>query len=166
MIGGESEAFTATEPIWKDIAQAGGYVLAGPSGSGHFTKMVHNAIEYGMLQAYAEGMDLLKVAPLAGPIDLKGATSVWQQGSIIRSFIGGLVAEAIANEELVTTSSTSIAHTGEGLWAVQEGLQQGLSQPVFTAALQVRMASKAGLPLLGNKVISAVRYLFGGHAKN
>jgi 6-phosphogluconate dehydrogenase len=165
MIGGPKEAYMHCEPLWKAIATDKGYVHAGPCGSGHFTKMVHNAIEYGMLQAYAEGIELLAAAQLEAPVDIAGVTAVWQQGSIIRSFIGGLVAEAAGDDELIRTASMSVDHTGEGLWAVQEGLRLGLSQPVTTAALQVRLASSINQSKLGNRLISAVRFLFGGHAR-
>ena len=116
-----------------------------------------------MLQAYAEGVELLAAAQLEAPVDIAGVASVWQQGSIIRSFIGELVAQATGSDELVRTANPHIAHTGEGLWAVQEGLRLGLSQPVTTAALQVRLASSEGQTRVGNRLISAVRFLFGGH---
>ena len=163
MIGGPESDYSARIPLWEAVACAQGYALTGPSGAGHFTKMVHNAIEYGVMQSYAEGYSLLTEASFAGKIDLAATTEVWQHGSIITSFLGAKVAEAIKDPSLLESASSVVAHTGEGAWAVAEAEEKGVTVPAIKASLQARVESAAA-PLSRNKLLSAVRYLFGGHS--
>lgn len=162
MIGGEPETFAELTPVWEAVAQPGGYVLAGPAGCGHYTKMVHNAIEYGMLQAYAEGVALLEAGELGPKINEQAVADVWQQGSIITSRIGGWVAEALHNPSMLDSAKLLIEDNGESRWALEEAIEQHVPAPVMAAALFARFSTQ-GVHPRGIKIVNAVRNLFGGH---
>lgn len=162
MLGGEAEVVLAQTEMWNALAMPGGWQRVGPSGSGHYVKMVHNGIEYGMMQAYAEGLEFLKTTfPEA---DLAAITSLWQQGSIIRSHLGGLTAEVLAESPDLEEYSSEVATTSETRWMVQRALSAKQWLPVISAALMVRYQSKDS-KRFGNRLLTALRNRFGGHPK-
>ena len=162
MIGGEPAVVEAHHPLLESVAGEQAWTRVGPPSSGHYVKMVHNAIEYGMLEAYAEGMAVLEDGSFSGQLDLPAVTSVWQQGSIITSRIGGWVDETYHSETLLPQARTEVEENGESRWTVQEAIDQRISVPVLADSLFVRFASQGRHPIAA-KVTNAVRSLFGGH---
>jgi 6-phosphogluconate dehydrogenase len=162
MVGGEQAAFALAEPIFKTLAPKDGYLHAGPVGAGHYVKMVHNGIEYGMMQAYAEGFDILKSSEF--PLDLKAIAHLWGQGSVVRSWLLELLEKAFAeNGNGLDKIKGYVDDSGEGRWTVQAAIDQNVPAPVITLSLIGRIASR--LPeTFGNKVTAALRNQFGGHA--
>ena len=158
MIGGDETAFKSLEPIFKTLAPSPehGYAHVGPSGAGHFTKMVHNGIEYGLMQAYAEGFELMK-AKEAFNLEL------WRYGSIVRSWLLDLMAIALKDDPELDKLASWVSDSGEGRWTVEEGLELGIPLPVITLALQSRFRSRQKQPFSG-KLLAALRQQFGGHA--
>jgi 6-phosphogluconate dehydrogenase len=163
MVGGENAHYSTLQSLWDAVAQPGGSVLAGPAGAGHYTKMVHNGIEYGILQAYAEGVALLQDGTMSGKIDLGAVANVWQKGSIIESRIGGWSAEALNDSQLLDAAKLDIDENGESRWTVQEAVEARVAVPVISSALFARFSSQGKHPI-ANKLTNAVRNLFGGHA--
>jgi 6-phosphogluconate dehydrogenase len=143
MIGGQEEAVTLLEPILKTLApgEDKGWGRVGPSGSGHFVKMVHNGIEYGMMQAYAEGFELLEAKEEFG-LDLTGIAKIWQHGSVVRSWLLDLTAAAIEENPALEGVAPFVSDSGEGRWTVLEGVELGVPLPVITLALQSRFKSQ------------------------
>jgi 6-phosphogluconate dehydrogenase len=162
MIGGTEEAFEAIEPIFKDLAPQDGYAHVGPSGAGHFTKMVHNGIEYGMLQAYAEGFELLHAAT-EFDLDLHEITRVWNHGSVVRSWLLELAERAFEEGHDLSGIEGIVADNGTGRWTVQESIDRGVPLPAITLALQMRFRSRQP-ESYSAKAIAALRNQFGGHA--
>ena len=200
MIGGEKPVVAHLDPIFKSLApglgdiprtngreQLGttaeeGYLHCGMNGAGHFVKMVHNGIEYGMMAAYAEGLGVLKAAnigkhtneidaettPLRDPehymydMDLPNITEVWRRGSVIASWLLDLTAAALAGDPELAHYGGRVSDSGEGRWTVKAGIDEGVPTPVLTAALYTRFASR-GEGDYSNKVLSAMRFAFGGH---
>jgi len=162
MIGGEADAFAKAEPIFRDLAPPDGYLHAGPSGAGHFAKMVHNGIEYGMLQAYAEGFELMHAASEYA-FDLHAVSHLWNQGSVVRSWLLELAERAFEEGQEFSDITGSVADSGEGRWTVQESIDRAVPLPVITLALQMRFRSRQP-DTYGGKVIAALRNQFGGHA--
>ena len=162
MVGGPAEAFAHVEPILKDLAPPEGYLHAGRSGAGHFAKMVHNGIEYGMLQAYAEGFELLHAAT-EYEFDLGGLSHLWNQGSVVRSWLLELAERAFAEGQGFEDIRGYVQDSGEGRWAVQESIERAVPTPVITLSLQMRFRSRQS-DSYGAKVIAALRNQFGGHA--
>lgn len=163
MIGGSEQAFKLTEPIFKAIAAPAGYAYLGPSGAGHFVKMVHNGIEYALLQAYAEGFDVLKHGPY-GNLDLEKVASVWNHGSIIRSWIGELAQNVFAKDQELETISGEIGENLTGQWTVQAAKELGVPVKVIEQALAVRAWSRETGGNYATKVVAMLRNEFGGHA--
>lgn len=163
MMGGTQGTYERLIPLWQAVAQENGFELVGPVASGHYVKMVHNAIEYGMMQAYGEGMELLSASRFANELDFGKVTKVWQNGSIITSFLGGLLAEAISESPKLEEIGSRIDDNGEGRWAVEEALTLGVSVPVFTSSIFARYESRK-LHEFGHKVVAILRAKFGGHA--
>jgi 6-phosphogluconate dehydrogenase len=162
MVGGAPEAFRIAEPIFKTLAPAGGYLYTGPSGSGHFTKMVHNGIEYGMLQAYGEGFDLLHASGFN--LDLGKVAHLWNQGSVVRSWLLELAEAAFAQEgNGLDKIRGYVEDSGEGRWTVQEAIDRSIPAPVITMSLLARFSSRQS-ESFGAKLIAALRAQFGGHA--
>ena len=161
MVGGADEAVAHVTPILETLAPAAdkGWGHVGPAGSGHFVKMVHNGIEYGMMQAYAEGFALLKAKGEFG-LDLHQTAEIWRYGSVIRSWLLDLTSDAL-NDDL-TSVSPFVPDSGEGRWTVQEAVELGLSLPVITQSLFERFRSRdeAGYP---DRLLSLMRNAFGGH---
>ena len=163
MIGGDRELFNHLQPLWQAVAGPEGFALTGPAGTGHYTKMVHNAIEYGMLQAYAEGIALLEAGELGAQIDEQAVVAVWQRGSIITSRIGGWVAEALHTPDTLQGAKLVIEDNGESRWALEEAIERRVASPVLAAALFARFATQ-GLHPRSAQLTNTVRNLFGGHS--
>ena len=162
MVGGEREDFQRMEPLLRDLAPENGYGLMGPAGAGHFVKMVHNGIEYGMLQAYAEGFEILHSSEY--DLDLKDVTRVWQNGSVVRSWLLDLAALAFEAEGTDLAKIRGyVEDSGEGRWTVEAAIEESVPAPVITLSLLMRFASRQP-DSYGAKVIAALRNQFGGHA--
>lgn len=198
MIGGPKEAVTRLDPIFLSLAPGAGtaesgvgrrtselgYIHCGPSGSGHFVKMVHNGIEYGMMAAYAEGMNLLKAAnsgkqsrtvdaetsPLSHPqyyqfdLDVAEISEVWRHGSVVSSWLLDLLAQSLENDPNLEVFSGRVSDSGEGRWMLKAGIDTGIPLPVLSSALFQRFSSQ-GHERYSNQVLSALRAAFGGHAE-
>jgi len=196
MIGGPDDAVARLDPVFATLAPgagsggegggtaARGYLHCGPNGAGHFVKMVHNGIEYGLMAAYAEGLSVLRAAnvgndehahdaettPLREPeryrydFDVAAITEVWRHGSVVSSWLLDLTAAALAEDPALARFAGRVADSGEGRWTVQAAIDEGVPVPVLTAALAARFASR-GEAGFQNKVLSAMRFQFGGHAE-
>jgi 6-phosphogluconate dehydrogenase len=162
MIGASSEAFALCEPIFRTFAPPDGYAHMGPSGAGHYVKMIHNGVEYGMLQAYAEGYEILH-ASKDFDLDLKKIASVWNHGSVVRSWINELAEAAFEKDTDLTALKGFVADSGEGRWTVQEAVDLDVPAPVITLSLLMRLRSRQD-DSFSAKVIAALRNEFGGHA--
>ncbi len=188
MVGGEREAYLRLEPIFRTLAPGRaaapptpgrapgssaeeGYLHCGPHGAGHFVKMIHNGIEYGLMQAYAEGFDILRGA--AGPgvreelrydLDLAGIAELWRRGSVVGSWLLDLSAAALAEDPRLDGFSGAVDDSGEGRWTVNAAVAEAVPAPVLTAALFARFRSRRA-STFGEKLLSAMRRQFGGHAE-
>jgi 6-phosphogluconate dehydrogenase len=162
MIGASSEAFALCEPIFRTLAPPDGYAHMGPSGAGHYVKMIHNGVEYGMLQAYAEGYEILH-ASKDFDLDLKRIASVWNHGSVVRSWINELAEAAFEKDTDLSALKGFVADSGEGRWTVQEAVDLDVPAPVITLSLLMRLRSRQD-DSFSAKVIAALRNGFGGHA--
>jgi 6-phosphogluconate dehydrogenase len=161
MVGGDREDFELMEPIYRDLAPDNGYGLMGPVGAGHFVKMVHNGIEYGMLQAYGEGYEILHASEYT--LDLKDVTRVWQNGSVVRSWLLDLAALAFEAEGTDLEKIRGyVEDSGEGRWTVEAAIDESVPAPVITMSLLMRFASRQD-DSFSAKVIAALRNQFGGH---
>jgi 6-phosphogluconate dehydrogenase len=162
MIGASPEAFKLCEPIFRTLAPADGYAHVGPPGAGHYVKMIHNGIEYGMLQAYAEGYEILH-ASKDFKLDLHQISAVWNRGSVVRSWLNELAERAFANDTELSALKGYVEDSGEGRWTVQEAIDLDVPAPVITLSLLTRFRSRQS-DSFGAKVIAALRNEFGGHA--
>ncbi|HEX6420379.1 MAG TPA: decarboxylating 6-phosphogluconate dehydrogenase [Acidimicrobiales bacterium] len=162
MVGGDPEDVALARPVFEALRpQAGGFVHAGPVGTGHFAKMVHNGIEYGLMQAYAEGYELLARSGLG--IDVEAVLGAWRHGSVVRSWLLDLMVRALEETPDLAGIAGVAQDSGEGRWTVQEAIERGVATPVISAALFARFVSQQPDPL-AMKVIAALRNQFGGHA--
>jgi 6-phosphogluconate dehydrogenase len=161
MVGGEQEIVGRLEPIFVALAPQGGYAHVGPNGAGHFVKMIHNGIEYGMLQAYGEGFELLKASPFN--LDLGNIAHLWNQGSVVRSWLLELAESAFAKDPQLASIRGYVEDSGEGRWTVEEAVEREVPAPVLMLSLFARFASRQEDSFSG-KVIAALRNEFGGHA--
>jgi len=164
MVGGDPEAVNLLEPALKVLAPAPdrGWAHVGPVGAGHFTKMVHNGVEYGMMQALAEGFALLKGKTDFG-IDLAKVAEIWRHGSVVRSWLLDLTAEVLAADQTLDRIAPLVADSGEGRWTAVESIDQGTPAPVISLALALRFASQ-GRADYANRLLAMMRNAFGGHA--
>jgi 6-phosphogluconate dehydrogenase len=162
MVGGSDAAVKHCEPIFTALAPANGYAHVGPTGSGHYVKMVHNGIEYGLLQAYAEGYEILHASKIFPDLDLKQISSVWQYGSVVRSWLNELAVTAFQRDANLDAVKGWVADSGEGRWTVQEAIDLDVPAPVITLSLLTRFRSRQA-DSFGAKVIAALRNEFGGH---
>jgi 6-phosphogluconate dehydrogenase len=162
MIGASESAFSTCEPIFKTLAPDDGYARMGPTGSGHYVKMIHNGIEYGVLQAYAEGYEILH-ASKDFDLDLHRIAAVWNHGSVVRSWINELAERAFAKDTDLAALKGFVADSGEGRWTVQEAIDLDVPAPVITLSLLARLRSRQD-DSFSAKVIAALRNEFGGHA--
>ena len=163
MVGGDESAYRRLESIFDTLApsKASGHGYVGPAGSGHFTKMIHNGIEYGMMQAFAEGFEILK-AKEEFDLDLAQIAEIWREGSVVRSWLLDLTADALNEDVELSEISAYVDDSGEGRWTVAESIDLGVPAPVITASLQARFRSRQDQPF-GAKMLSAMRNAFGGH---
>ena len=161
MIGGEKEIVDRLEPIFVTLAPQGGYAHVGPNGAGHFVKMIHNGIEYGMLQAYGEGFELLKASQFS--LDLGKIAHLWNQGSVVRSWLLELAESAFEKDPQLASIRGYVEDSGEGRWTIQEAIERDVPAPVLMLSLFARFASRQG-DSFSAKVIAALRNEFGGHA--
>jgi 6-phosphogluconate dehydrogenase len=189
MIGGDQAVVDRLDPIFHALAPGlgdiprtkrtdgadpraeNGYIHAGPVGAGHFVKMVHNGIEYGLMQAYAEGFDILqgKGGPALPEADrfalnLTDIAEVWRRGSVISSWLLDLTAQALANDGQLSKFSGEVADSGEGRWTVDAAIEEGVPANILTASLYARFRSREG-HTFGEKLLSAMRFGFGGHVE-
>jgi 6-phosphogluconate dehydrogenase len=162
MVGGPEEAFRRVEPALATLAPVGGYAHVGPAGAGHFVKMVHNGIEYGLLQAYAEGFELLEGSRLFPDLDLHRIAELWRHGSVIRSWLLDLAARALSRDPSLSGIRGYVQDSGEGRWTVLEAIEQEVPAPVTALSLFARFASRQE-ESFGMKLIAALRREFGGH---
>ena len=163
MVGGSDAAVKHCEPIFLALAPENGYAHVGPSGSGHYVKMVHNGIEYALLQGYAEGYEILHASKDFPKLDLHQIAEVWQHGSVVRSWLNELAASAFSRDASLSDLKGWIADSGEGRWTVQEAIDSDTPAPVITLSLLMRFRSRQE-DSFGGKVIAALRNEFGGHA--
>jgi 6-phosphogluconate dehydrogenase len=161
MAGGDEGAVESLLPIFTTLAPRDGFLHVGPTGSGHFTKMVHNGIEYVMLQGYAEGFDILQASPF--DLDLHGIAHLWNQGSVVRSWLLELAEAAFAKDPELSKIRGWVDDSGEGRWTVQEAIELRVPAPTIALSLFMRFDSRRD-DSFANKVIAALRNEFGGHA--
>jgi 6-phosphogluconate dehydrogenase len=164
MVGATPEVAKIMEPVLKALAPAPdrGWAHVGPVGSGHFTKMIHNGIEYGMMQAMAEGLELLR-GKQEFALDLAEITELWRHSSVVRSWLLDLTAEGLKQDQALDKVAPYVADSGEGRWTAVEAVEQGVAAPVLTLALQMRFASQNETGY-GYRLLSMMRNAFGGHA--
>jgi 6-phosphogluconate dehydrogenase len=161
MVGGNAETCRRLEPIFLTLAPPGGYLRVGDSGAGHYVKMVHNAIEYGLMQAYAEGFELMQASDFK--IDLPGVASLWMHGSVVRSWLLELAGRALQEDPGLADLTSYVEDSGEGRWTLHEGIERAVPLPVLSAALFTRFRSRENNPF-GERLLAALRNQFGGHA--
>lgn len=161
MLGATDEAFERLEPIFETLAPENGYAHVGPPGAGHFVKMVHNGVEYALMQAYGEGFELMKASEF--PIDVSQVAEVWRHGSVVRSWLLDLAASALAKDPDLSELSDYVDDSGEGRWTLETAIQNAVPTPTIALALFARFASRQEESFSG-KVLSALRHEFGGHA--
>jgi 6-phosphogluconate dehydrogenase len=162
MVGGSEHAIARCEPAFRTLAPEKGYAHVGPSGAGHYVKMIHNGIEYGMLQAYAEGYQILHHSS-DFQLDLQQIAAVWNHGSVIRSWLNELAERAFAGDPELESIRGYVEDSGEGRWTVQEAIDLNVPAPVITLSLLARFRSRQE-ESFSAKVIAALRHEFGGHA--
>jgi len=164
MIGGDEDVVNRISPIFKTLAPGPdkGWGRVGPAGAGHFVKMVHNGIEYGIMQAYAEGLDLLRHKKEFN-LDLLQVSQIWQFGSVIRSWLLDLTVDALQKNPTLDGIEAYVTDSGEGRWTAVEGIELGVPLPVITGALDTRFRSQDPEPF-ANKLLAMMRHEFGGHA--
>ncbi len=161
MIGGDTRAFKRAQPLFRTLAPKDGYAHVGPSGAGHFTKMVHNAIEYGMLEAYGEGFELMHQSEFG--LDLHELARLWNQGSVVRSWLLELTEAALARDPKLDKIRGYVEDSGEGRWSITDSVERGVPMPAIALSLYARFRSRQK-ESFSAKVIAALRQQFGGHA--
>ena len=161
MVGGEKQIVEHLAPVFQTLAPEGGYLHVGPNGAGHFVKMIHNGIEYGMLQAYGEGFELMKASPF--DLDLAGIAHLWNQGSVVRSWLLELAESAFAKDPQLSSIKGYVEDSGEGRWTVEEAIERSVPAAVLTLSLFARFASRQE-DSFSAKFVAALRNEFGGHA--
>jgi 6-phosphogluconate dehydrogenase len=165
MVGGDPDVFRRLEPIFQALAPGPdrGYCRVGPTGAGHFTKMVHNGVEYGLMQAYAEGFELLQAKQDDFDLDLLAIGKTWQYGSVVRSWLLDMAVRALEEDGDLESLASYVEDSGEGRWTVNESVELAVPTPVITAALYQRFRSRQEQPFSG-RMLAALRNQFGGHA--
>ncbi len=161
MVGAEPETFAVIEPAIATLAPPDGYRHVGPVGAGHYTKMIHNGIEYGLMQAYAEGFEILQTAPFK--LDLASIAELWGKGSVVRSWLLELMAAGLKADPGLPDIKGFVTDSGEGRWTVQAAIDQDVPAPVITLSLQMRFRSRQA-DSYGAKLLAMMRNQFGGHA--
>jgi 6-phosphogluconate dehydrogenase len=160
MIGGSEAMFKSAEPIFKSLAPVDGYAYVGPSGAGHYSKMIHNAMEYGIMQAYAEGFEILKASPYQ--FDMRQLSTLWNHGSVIRSWLLELAQMAFERDPELKSIRGWVEDSGEGRWTLQEAIDHAVPAPSIASSLFVRFRSRQEDTFTA-KVLAALRNEFGGH---
>lgn len=163
MVGGDLKAYHAILPALESVAAPHGIAHVGPSGAGHYVKMVHNGIEYGILQAYGEGFQLLKEGDFSKDLDLRQIAALWQEGSVIRSFILGLAKNIFTEDQNLSAVSGQIGENGTGRWTLENAEQHHIPMPVLETSLSVRKESRNNGGTYATKVVAMLREQFGGH---
>ena len=163
MVGGEKSDYTRIEPLLKTLAPENGFLHCGTVGSGHFVKMVHNGIEYAMMEAYGEGFEIMNASPYGEQLDFKKIARLWNQGSVVRSWLLELLESAFEKDPKLDRIKGYVEDSGEGRWTVQQAVETGVSAPVIAHALFRRFDSRKG-DIFSNKILAALRNEFGGHA--
>lgn len=163
MLGGTDEAFGRIEPALQALAPENGYALVGPVGAGHFVKMMHNGIEYGLLQAYAEGFELLKGSKEFTALDLHQIADLWRHGSVVRSWLLDLAVRALGEDANLEKVQGYVEDSGEGRWALLEAIEEEVPAPITALSLFARFASRQE-DSFSMKMVAALRQQFGGHA--
>jgi len=161
MVGGDAAACTRLEPVFTTLAPPNGYLRVGEVGAGHFVKMIHNGIEYGLMEAYAEGFEILSASDYK--LDLARIASLWRNGSVVRSWLLDLAADALQEDPQLQHVKDYVDDSGEGRWTVVESVERAVPAPVLTLALQARFRSRQSASFAG-KMLAALRHKFGGHA--
>ena len=161
MIGGDREIYYRIEPVFKALSGSSGFAYLGESGSGHFVKMIHNGIEYGMMQAIGEGLEIMQHSPLG--LELDKVTAVWQRGSIVSGLLMDMTAAALAREPDLQSIEGIVAASGEANWTVNEAVRLGVAAPTIAAALFARFKSQ-DREKFAERSVAAMRREFGGHA--
>jgi 6-phosphogluconate dehydrogenase len=161
MVGGPPEVCTRLEPIFLTLAPTDGYLRVGGHGAGHYVKMIHNGIEYGLMQAYAEGFELMHASDYK--VDLPAVAKLWNQGSVVRSWLLELTGRALAEDPELSALKGYVEDSGEGRWTLHEAIDRGVPLPVMTAALFTRFRSREDNPF-SERMLAALRNQFGGHA--
>ncbi len=163
MVGGARDVYEHLEPVLKSLAPVEGYLYCGPTGAGHFVKMVHNGIEYGMMAAYAEGFEIMSASDYGTGFDFEKISHLWNQGSVIRSWLLELAEDAFKDDSDMSKLSGWVEDSGEGRWTLQQAIETGVPAPVIAASLFQRFRSRQDDPF-SNRVLAALRNKFGGHA--
>jgi 6-phosphogluconate dehydrogenase len=161
MVGGSPEAYARAEPVLTTLAPENGCAHVGPSGAGHYCKMVHNGIEYALMQSYAEGLALMEGGPFE--YDLAEVTGLWNQGSVIRSWLLELAERALRDDPALERVSAWVDDTGEGRWTVQAAIEHAVPTPVIAQSLFARFRSRQDQNF-ADRVLATLRNQFGGHA--
>jgi 6-phosphogluconate dehydrogenase len=161
MLGAEPDVFDLIEPVLATLAPKNGYARVGPPGAGHFVKMVHNGVEYALMQAYAEGFELLRASDFK--LDVAEIAQLWRHGSVVRSWLLDLAAAALAKDPELETLTGWVEDSGEGRWTLEEGIRNSIPLPALAAALFARFASRES-DAFSNRMLAALRQEFGGHA--
>ena len=163
MIGGDPKIYRQLEPLFKTLAPKDGYLYCGSTGAGHFVKMTHNGIEYGMMSAYGEGFELLQASPYGKNLDLAKVAHLWNQGSVVRSWLLELAESAFKKDRNLSSIKGYVEDSGEGRWTVQQAIDMAVPAPVISASLFQRFRSRQA-DSFADKILAALRQEFGGHA--
>jgi 6-phosphogluconate dehydrogenase len=161
MVGGKADVCKRLEPVFLTLAPPDGYLRVGDHGAGHYVKMIHNGIEYGLMQAYAEGFELMHESPYK--VDLGAIAALWNHGSVVRSWLLELAARALAEDRDLSGLQGYVEDSGEGRWTLHEGIDRGVPLPALTAAVFTRFRSRENNPF-AERLLAALRNQFGGHA--
>ena len=161
MVGGEADVCARLEPIFLTLAPKDGYLRVGDHGAGHYVKMIHNGIEYGMMQAYAEGFELMQASPYKP--DLAQVAELWDHGSVVRSWLLQLAARALKDDPALTKLTGYVEDSGEGRWTLLEGIERNVPMPALTASIFTRFRSRQ-TNTYAERMLAALRNQFGGHA--
>jgi 6-phosphogluconate dehydrogenase len=161
MVGGEVDVCKRLEPLFLTLAPTDGYLRVGDHGAGHYVKMIHNGIEYGLMQAYAEGFELMHSSQYR--IDLQAVSALWNHGSVVRSWLLELAARALAEDPELSTLTGYVDDSGEGRWTIEEGIDRAVPMPALSAAVFTRFRSRQDNPF-SERMLAALRNQFGGHA--
>lgn len=163
MVGGRQKIYKRLKPLFKTLAPKDGYLYCGLIGAGHFVKMIHNGIEYGMMSAYGEGFEILNASPYAGRLDFSKVAHLWNQGSVVRSWLLELAESAFKKDRDLSKIEGYVEDSGEGRWTVQQAIDTAVPAPVITSALYQRFRSRE-IESFSDKLLAALRNEFGGHA--